>query len=242
MKDTGYKAFLAVCPRVFRVETSWKDGGSVATGFSVARLMKSNCLILATAGHVLQFSEGEPVEWLVQQFDDEGRLARETRFTTTGPDGENRYGWHNVMDIGWVVIPATDTEGKRFTLPDEVPLPLIDAKRRLCEGTRVGWAGFPWQVHEFQGHPQLCYFEGVVSAFCQRSKTTVYVVDGHNAPGVSGGPVWHWPEDGDGIQIAGVVSGYGRSEDRFPGFCVFVPINPLINYLRASCSTDKVQA
>ena len=97
----------------------------------------------------------------------------------------------------------------------------------------MGWAGFPGIVENALGFPQLCYFEGVVSAMVNRNDRKVYIVDGHAAKGVSGGPVWHWSEEKDRIEVIGIVSQYHHTMTPLPGFCLFEPINPIIYFLHS---------
>ena len=241
MDDPGYAAFRTICPRTFRIEIGCQDKRYSGTGYSFARLLETNQLVLATAGHMIDLPPNEPVEWLVQQFDGEGNVERQIQFTTRESDSECTYVRNIKIDIGFVAIPPEDNSGRPFARPNEDPLPVIDHKQRVMEGTRVGWAGFAYQVEKFLGRPQLCYFEGVVSAFNSSTEDPAYVVDGHNAPGVSGGPVWHWPEGDNRIEIIGVVSRYRRDVDEFPGFCVFVPINPIIVFLKHWCHTQEIE-
>lgn len=241
MSDPGNAAYKAVCPHVFRVETRWWKRRQVGTGFSIGRLVPSARLVLATAGHVIDFPPNEPVKWHVQQFDDNGVMERQISFTTQETaENELWYSRHNEIDIGFIAIPPEDENSVQFIRAWDRSLPVIDVNQRIDAGGRVGWAGFPGQVEDFLEHPRLCYFEGVVSAFSKRGGVPTYVVDGHCAPGVSGGPVWHWPGDGENIEIVGVVSAYGSSDAMIPGFCVFVAINPLIAYLQTTYSPENV--
>lgn len=241
MPDPGYAAFKAICPRVFRIETQWSRNRAVGTSFCIGRLKESNRLVLATAAHMIEFPPNETVQWLVQQFDERGNLERQMRFTRGESEGESICSRYKLADIGFLALPAEDERGTPFALPGEVPLMSIHERQHVCEGGRVGWAGFAGQVEDYLGRPQLCYFEGVVSAFSEARDKLVYVVDGHAAPGVSGGPVWHWPDGGDRIETVGVVSAYGLSEGALPGFCVFTPINPLMAFLKATYRTEQIE-
>jgi hypothetical protein len=71
---------------------------------------------------------------------------------------------------------------------------------------------------------ELCYFEGVVSAV--PSNPQVYLVDGHAASGVSGGPMWFLADDGDAI-ITGVCISYNWPKD-LPGLVGFCPLQVLL--------------
>lgn len=248
--DDGYEAFRSVCPRIFRVEAAHGAGRATATAFAFARLLESNRLVLATAGHVLNdVPPDNPVEWRFQQFDEDGGLERQVTVTTREDDVHRPYAFYKLADIGYFILPANDDTGAPLARPNEQPLPVIDVGRRIKEGGRVAWAGFPSQVEHFCKRPQLCYFEGVVSAFCPRPDApghAAYVVDGHAAHGVSGGPMWHWPEDDGRIEIVGIVSSFRGSPAQadspvIPGFCVFEPINPLIARIEAMFNSKVVE-
>ena len=71
----------------------------------------------------------------------------------------------------------------------------------------------------------------MVSATVDKDGKRLYIVDGHNSAGVSGGPVWCWNDERQRAEIVGVVSGYGDAGGDLPGFCVFEPINPVLGYL-----------
>ena len=100
-------------------------------------------------------------------------------------------------------------------------------KTRIVRGsTRVGWAGFPDIAEAALGHPQLCYYEGVIAATVNRHDKRCYLVDGHNAHGISGALVWHWSRDRDRLEVAAVVRGYARAQvPNLPGLCAFEPLD-----------------
>jgi hypothetical protein len=113
---------------------------------------------------------------------------------------------------------------------DEGPLPSLPVDGFIAAGSWVAWAGFPAQVERSVGRPQLCFFQGTVSAFGKRGDQgghAYYIVDGHAAPGVSGGPMWEFTPDGS-VVVAGIVSSFQSDETIIPGFCCFEPINPLV--------------
>ena len=70
----------------------------------------------------------------------------------------------------------------------------------------------------------------MISAAVNRNDRPLYIVDGHSAYGVSGGSLWRWTEQNQ-WQVIGIMSGYSRAEEGFPGFCVFEPIQPVTHYL-----------
>ena len=231
LDDYGHAAFLAIHRQTFRIEARFAGKSALGTAFCIARLEKSNRLILATAGHVISQLPKDTINWTLWQFDENGSVEREMRFTTRPSDAEPICIYHKSIDIGFIVLPSEDDAGKTIALPHEAPLPPIEDTRRITEGTRVGWAGFPCVLDELMGEPRLCYFEGVVSAFYSRPDEPMYIVDGHCAPGVSGGPMWNWPANHENIEVFAIVTAYGMADDGVPGFCMSVPINPLIQRL-----------
>lgn len=239
LDDYGHAAFLAIHRQTFRIEARFAGKYMPGTAFCISRLEKSNRLILATAGHVINQLPEDTIKWLFLQFDENGSVEREIQFTTRPSDPERIYIYHKSIDIGFIVLPPEDDAGKTIALPNEMPLPLIDDTRRITEGTRVGWGGFPTVFPELMGEPRLCYFEGVVSAFYSRPEEPLYIVDGHNANGVSGGPMWNWPSKGNSIEIFAIVTEYGMAGEDLPGFCMSVPINPLVQRLREAYNTRE---
>lgn len=62
----------------------------------------------------------------------------------------------------------------------------------------------------------------------------LYVIDGHNTFGVSGGPVWGYFDNSGEIELAGVIVRYAaESSGNLPGFVFATPIHPLITYLES---------
>ena len=231
----GDKSFEEIRPSIFRIETKWSEGVGSATGFVVGKLRDSKKLVIATAKHVLDFPEDETVWWKVQQFDERGTVARQTTFGTNALlKGDLPYRTHNELDVGLCALPSF-ADGKPFlAYEDEAPIRLIDPQMGVTAGTRVGWAGYPWFVEQALGFPQLCYFEGVISAMVDHPDRRIYIVDGHAAKGVSGGPVWSWSEERSRLEVAGIVTEYRWADPKvsgLPGLCFFEPINPVVKYL-----------
>jgi hypothetical protein len=229
----GESAFEALRSQIYRVETASSNGRAVASAFAVARFQRSNRLVIATAGHVLTVPNDEEVEWSVQRLGTDGYPEAEARFTTHGGNNDCPYRYHKKLDVGICVLPAASTAGTLFARPDEHGLVSAPGHLGVTAATRVAWAGYPSQVEQNVGFPQLCYFEGVVSATVDARGKCLYVVDGHAAPGVSGGPVWHWSEERSMPEVVGIVSTYASSQERIPGFLMFEPINPVILHIRS---------
>lgn len=161
--------------------------------------------------------------------------------TNKGPKGDVPYRTNNDLDVGIFMLPAHDNKGQPLAREDERPLQTIDITSGASTGTRVAWAGFPGIVEGILGFPQLCYFEGVISSMVNRTDKKIYIVDGHGAPGISGGPVWQWSDGNDRTEIVGIVSNYRHDGDGIPGFCFFEPINTILWYFAAEMwHPDKV--
>jgi len=141
------------------------------------------------------------------------------------------------------VLPPPDYSAQgELVAPQLEPIAVLHETRRITPGTRVGWTGFPGTVQRFLGRPELCYFEGVVSAFHAEGSRGLYLVDGHNSLGVSGGPVFHWLEEDRRPEIVGIVSGYDCADADLPGLCVFEPINPIIGFLKSQYGKGSREA
>lgn len=219
---------------IFRIETTWDDGkkGHAGTAFVVDRKCDAGNLILATAKHLLLgFSSAETVTWRAQQFDAVGEVERGIGFQTNASlTADVPYRTHNELDVGFCMLPAAFGDGKPFARDDERPPRMIKPPVGASAGTEVAWAGFPSLVENELGHPQLCCFAGIISAMVHgEGRRQIYVVDGHAAAGVSGGPVWQWNEKR--LEVVGIISSYLRTTDAVPGFLMVEPINPVTDYL-----------
>lgn len=223
-----------LCTRVFRIEAKWLTANSkvssYATGFAVAKLPNGK-LVLATAKHMLDVPKDVMVDWVVQQYDDHSELVREVRYRThKGIKGDVPFRTHNEFDVGILIPYNKMADGSPFSPPEEKPLPMIEENLMDGTGTRVAWLGFPAQIQDFIGRPQLRYCEGVITSMVNFKGQHLYIVDGHNTPGFSGGPVFSWDTDRNRFRVTGIVSRYLPAED-FPGFCCFEPVNHVRFYL-----------
>ena len=238
----GDDSLEEISPSIFRIETEWPDGRATGTGFVIAMFRDSRKLILATAKHVLDFPDDQTVWWKVQQFDEYGQVVRQDSFGTNKAEkGNVPYRTHNELDVGILILGAEGDDEQPLARENESPVRTIDIQCGVSTGTRVGWAGFPAIVEAALGFPQLCYFEGSVSAMVNRKDRKIYVVDGHGTPGVSGGPVWQWSAERDRLEVVGIVCNYQHAGDGLPGFCFFEPINPILHYFESEpWHPDKV--
>ena len=228
----GDECFVEIRKSIFRLETNYGGNTSIGTGFVIGKMRDSQSLVIATAKHVLDFPKDETVQWKVQQFNESAEVTRELTFCTSQKlKGNVPYRIHDQLDVGLCILPNRDSSQKLFAYENENPLQIIGRQLGASTGTRVAWSGFPVCVEQNLGFPQLCYFEGVISSMVNREDCKIYIVDGHAAPGVSGGPVWYLNEEVDRYEIIGIVCKYVQSDIDLPGFCFFEPINPVMGYL-----------
>ena len=110
--------------------------------------------------------------------------------------------------------------------------------------SRLAWAGFPGAIERRLGHPQLCCFSGIICSMIHgEGRRKRYILDGHVTKGVSGGPVWHWSEERDRLEVVGIISCVPAVTDGRPGYLFVEPINPVMLYLedwRAKSPDDFV--
>lgn len=88
-------------------------------------------------------------------------------------------------------------------------LPLLATSKGLIYGQAVYFLGFPYGYlgrHVFgpNGYPLPFVKQALISLF----DGTMYVLDGHNNPGFSGGPVVWKPSGNEEFKVAAVISGY----------------------------------
>jgi hypothetical protein len=220
----------SLIPSIFRIEVEFEGKAWAGTGFTIAKLEKSNRLFLATAKHVIDIPDDASPIVKVQQYDEFGKLSRNLSFqqkSKKDTSGRSAFHTHNTHDIGVLILPSQSANDQ------EIPARIISPEMALTIGTKISWAGFPGIVEASLGRPQLCYFEGVVSAFINEDNRMKYIVDGHCAEGVSGGPVWYFNDEKNRHEIVGVVSAYEHWGKGIPGFCIFEPINSVLLYLRS---------
>lgn len=201
--------------------------------------------IVVTAGHVLRKAQGTEVEWKVQRQVVGARGIRTAVFRTPH---ENEFGPRFVyygkdprVDIGALFVDARCTDGQPFFEWDEQqepaePLAAVIGRGGKAAGSRVAWAGYPGITSSQIGEPLLCYYEGVVSAVVDmEGQPPMYLLDGHNTWGLSGGPVWGWSDDRNGPELIGIVVSYRRhveEETELPGHVAAMAIHPILVYFK----------
>lgn len=206
---------------------------------------------IATAGHVIRSESGHESRFRLHRFSFDNPVhptSRISEFETDLKDSRSPCGIYysgphnNVIDVGFLRGPRDCTDGKPFFELDDDKNPIAGTMPIetdwfwATEGTRVAWAGFPGIATQIAERPQPCYFEGCVSALIMHDDWNLYLIDGHNTLGVSGGPVWATRKGSQVTQsprIIGVVSGYNSLKDnpQLPGFAIVVPIQPLRVFL-----------
>lgn len=129
--------------------------------------------------------------------------------------------------------------------PQDECLPVAPEHQYCAEGTEVAWAGFPSIARKFTDEPIPCYFRGVVSSLVLRDEFQLYLIDGHNTLGMSGGPVWAYSSETKAVQVIAVISAYhgsgasyesqdqldAQSNPPLPGLVVAIPIQSLLRRL-----------
>jgi hypothetical protein len=221
------------------------------TGCIISMLCNPNYepkAIVVTAGHVLRPAHQTPVEWTLRRDPGPKENTMQTVFKTPhdSPYGPRFvfYGKDPRVDIGAIMADSRCTDGRPFLdwedqgACKELVVPVIQKGQGMDLGTRVAWAGFPARPAQEFGGPVLCYYEGVVSAVIDREgQPPLYLLDGHNTWGVSGGPVWAWSDDRHQVELIGIVVNYWRHLDQkveLPGHVTAVAIHPLMMYFGAN--------
>ena len=143
-----------------------------------------------------------------------------------------------LIDLGFIVGPALCDDGKPWFETEKdgqlIPGQVADCQEDdlfHAEGTSVSWAGFPAIVTELLGHPKACYFTGTISCLIIQETMGVpfYLLDGHNAFGVSGGPVWGMCTASEKPKVFAVISGYYHDkQDSFQSFVRAVDVQSIL--------------
>lgn len=205
--------------------------------------------LILTAGHVIRNQSNAESEFRLSRYswaDPSNPSTRCAVFQTGGTDPRSpcrnfyKGPGHDVIDIGFILGPLNCEDGKPFFEFDEnavaVPnqiLPIVQDSNYTAEGTPVAWAGYPGVASDIAKRPQPCYFQGYVSALILQPNSQLYLLDGHNTFGVSGGPVWAYCPEAKEPRVIGAVSSYRYvgANPEIPGFVHAVPIQVLTGYL-----------
>ena len=167
--------------RVFRIKVGLETG----TAFTIEEDGKE---YLVTARHIAHSLQGK---CQVEAFKDGGWVP--LVLTTVGHAPEE-------VDIS-VLAPAERLTPTR-------PLPLPASSKGLTYGQEAYFLAFPYGISDKflveTGHPLPFVKRVTVSTLFGKP----YLLDGHNNPGFSGGPVVFCPPGRKEFQVAAVVSGY----------------------------------
>ena len=199
-----------------------------------------NMAFVVTCRHLLKHPKGKRIRVEVAREGIDRKKRRSVIFETDPGSHEGpKAFWHKEdppVDLGAIVLPARCVDGSPFLTDAEAEqetvcgVPMMPRKLLLGEGTRVAWAGYPNVARLLFLEDVLCYYEGVVAHCRNDPEAPLYLLDGHNDRGVSGGPVWCWSDKSSQIQLVGVVTAYsqapGMGEIDLPGFTVATAINP----------------
>jgi hypothetical protein len=147
---------------------------------------------------------------------------------------------HEVLDLGIIRAPGICSDGQPFFKgkPMASIMPTESDYEWALEGTNVAWAGFPETAQKFAGGPQLCYFEGRVSAFVFHDEYQGYLLDSPNVKMAIGGPVWSRSGKNNRIRMIGIICGYRASVD---GTCMtqVAPIQHLCRFIKRETKTTS---
>lgn len=240
-----YNRIVRITARLLDGEHKVWQGTGCVIGYALNRNYNPKAVV-ATAGHVLREAETKPVEWTLERYETHDSKVRKAVFKLPceNPDGPKTY-YHSGdprLDIGVIFAEADCTDGRPFLelddlgKPAEPLLPIIHVREGVGPGTRVAWAGFPASVYSMLRFPEVCYYEGVVGAMVNtRDHPPLYLLDGHNTSGVSGGPVWWWSDKRSRAELVAIVVQYLCEKRRpLPGFVCATPIHPLLEFLAKS--------
>jgi hypothetical protein len=240
--------FEKVIPSLVFVECKDVSTGKTKTGTATVIAHSGDAKsgftpYLATASHLLPDDGKDRTEFRLTRyaFDDPAHPSSRTAEFTLPDDGSTN-GFVKIddivphlrrLDIGWIRAPITCTDGEpwfKSTNPSDECMPIQRGHKWAGEGSEVAWAGFPGIARELAGRPQPCFYRGVVSSWLVRDEFQLYLLDGHNTGGVSGGPVWWIDGEIQCPQLIGVISTYrsGEPHRHLPGLVCAIPIQALM--------------
>ena len=226
-------------------DSSGQPDGMQATGFIAATAEADGnayCAVI-TARHVVEDRPTHEIRWKLTRHAEPGQEKATYEFKSSGLIGPLTTipGFIRTdqpdYDAAAIVIPLeAGVSPPFFDVENELPPSVIAPDKAIVAGVDIAWAGYPGIITNVLKRPQLCFYRGMISATVLDISHGMYIVDGHAAQGVSGGPVWH--SDETGHRIVGVVSSYLAPGGEMPGLCHFAPVNILIDHLIRGGSTD----
>jgi hypothetical protein len=211
---------------------------------------------LVTAGHVLPDPRSNSIVRLTRfKFDDPAHpTSRTAEFSlpiecpgNKGPGFirlEDKY-LKDRVDLGLIRAPTYCTDNEpwfKCDNPSTEAMPIEAANQWSAEGTEVAWAGFSELVMQIARRPQPCFYRGVVSAMIIRDIFQMYLIDGHNMLGISGGPVWSINSETNSPKLIAIVSSYRYNEvlPAIPGFVCAMPIQVLMSTISSDYTIQSM--
>jgi hypothetical protein len=122
-----------------------------------------------------------------------------------------------IVGIGGPGMLAADVAV--FALPNQISpsLPMPATSAGIIWGQQVFFLGYPYGLHTTvdlnNGYPLAMIKGGLLSGSCgDKSGLEMFLLDGHNNPGFSGGPVVFRPnsDNASDFRVFGIVSGYRK--------------------------------
>lgn len=205
---------------------------------------------ILTAKHLIEVPIGATATYRIVRFPNGSRPGRQASFTYANSGmvaGPRAFWWVGVhpQDFGAIIAPEFDDSGQPFLDPNEFPKGgigesniALSAKVFLAgAGTRVAWAGYSAVAADIFGEPVPCYYEGVVAYVHNQVNSPIYLLDGHNTFGVSGGPAWWWNEVTNRVELFAIITQYhptspsSKKSISLPGFTIATPVNHFMSLL-----------
>lgn len=117
------------------------------------------------------------------------------------------------VHVAWLAEPPSDVAilAPRQQL-SHASMTLEPTLGDILLGQQVFFLGFTeLDVQRFPGSvdfPMPLVRQGILAGIIHQDETTAFVIDGHNIPGFSGGPVVFTPYGSNKFRVAAVISGY----------------------------------
>ena len=118
-----------------------------------------------------------------------------------------------VVHVAWLAAPPVDVA---ILAPQQqlshASMTLEPTSAGIVLGQQVYFLGFTELEMQAPpggaGFPMPLVRQGILAGMMRENETSVLVIDGHNIPGFSGGPVVFKPQGSSQFRVAGVVSAY----------------------------------
>ncbi len=181
-----------VIQRIFRI----KYGDNSATCFLVD---VEGFQYFVTAKHVLQIRNEQG---LIQKELMAGENVEIFRSNT----------WGSVQTTS--VKHSSCSDVSVFTVTENVQcLPLLASDDGISYGQDLYFLGFPYGISSDIGElnrnfPLALVKKGILSSMPSKEPGKPFLIDGHNNPGFSGGPVIFKRQDNNSFQVVGIIHGF----------------------------------